>query len=154
MKFNASHQPDTLYRASLERMQAAWKLIGANQHDWAVVEAMYLAGLAIEALLQAFALKYGAKHDARHDLLHWLSKCPDSLQQSLNQPIIRDAVSTVTAEWRNAMRYWDYDALLGHARKQARWRGIKGDDPQRVRSFVMTFLENADRLHQKGTTLW
>ncbi len=63
------HHPIVLYSASAERLEAA--KFAAAHGDW--VMAVYLAGLSIECLLQAFALRDVPTHDARHDLTKWLT---------------------------------------------------------------------------------
>jgi len=79
--FDLSHRPNVLYLASIERMAAARRMIDDKPHDY--VLACYLAGLAVESILQALALHGGAGHDAKHTLSKWLSKCPSALHDAL-----------------------------------------------------------------------
>jgi len=74
-----SLQPPVLYEASIERLDEADLLY--RERRWAL--AMYASGLAVESLLQAFALGRGAEFDARHDLPGWLTKGPGELSDAI-----------------------------------------------------------------------
>ena len=79
--FDLTHKPNVLYLASIERIATARRMIDQQPCDY--VMASYLAGLAVESILQAIALHAGASHDARHSLSNWLAKCPAALHDAL-----------------------------------------------------------------------
>ncbi len=104
--FDLSHKPNVLYLASIERITAARRMIDQKPHDYVLVS--YLAGLAVESILQAIALHGGAAHDAKHTLSMWLSKCPAALHDALKGSA---EWNRVVALWDNGMRYLSFDAL-------------------------------------------
>jgi len=61
MQFRA----EQYYRASLERMDQAWKIY---QYGMAYALAMYCGGLAVECLLRAFRWTQDPSFEGRHDL--------------------------------------------------------------------------------------
>lgn len=147
-----SRDPRTLHPAAIERIQEARLLL---EHE-AFTLATYVSGLAVETLLQAYAARIQAEHDARHDLYEWLRKCPPTLAKSIWKAAPREW-SFLTATWRNDMRYWSEEALLGYFRSLKLDRGIKLGRSGRT-SVVRL---NADRVYQaahtivlKGLTVW
>src|SRR5438105_1577503 len=103
-----SHKPEVLYRASIERMAAAWRALEEGD-DYPL--ASYLAGLAVECILQAVAFKIGAVHDAAHALPKWLAKCPSDLQDAIKGRV-RGEWSLLVALWDNGIRYLSRDGFL------------------------------------------
>jgi hypothetical protein len=81
-----SHSPVVLYHASVERRNAACEALRCGDY----VLSIYLAGLAVECLVQAIARLDDPTYDARHDLAIWLSRCRTSLQDKLNSKVIRE----------------------------------------------------------------
>ena len=75
MATDPTHKPIVLYYASVERKEAAWAAYERKDY----VLAMYLAGLAVECILQAIVLNDDPTHDAKHDLTKWLARCRASL---------------------------------------------------------------------------
>src|ERR1035437_10719812 len=102
--FDLSHRPNVLYLASIERMASARRMIDEKPHDY--VLASYLAGLAVESILQALALQGGSPHDARHSLSNWLSKCPLAMHDA-----VKGAAewNEIVALWDNGIRYLSFD---------------------------------------------
>jgi hypothetical protein len=113
-----SHRPNVLYLASIERMAAARRMIDDKPHDY--VLGCYLAGLAVESILQALAIKSGG---SRHSLPNWLSKCPPTMFDALKGS---GEWNRLVALWDNGMRYLSYDGLLGYFRDKAALHGKKG----------------------------
>jgi hypothetical protein len=144
-----SHRPNVLYLASIERMAAARRMIDDKPHDY--VLASYLAGLAVESILQAFALLGGAEHDARHSLSKWLSKCPASLHQALKGSA---DWNLLVARWDNGIRYLSFDGLLGYFRDKGYVRGKKGGVESIVRHVTKDLVDAAEVVHTKGLAVW
>lgn len=146
-----SRDAGALYAASLERIEDAEVLLDNGR--W--VLSMYVAGLAVEAILQAFALRSGEPGDARHDLRDWLKKCP---------PRLVDAVGAAPAEWsrlsiawNNSLRYLPEYAVLGHLRSHRLGKGIKlgKEGAEAVLKVNAKRLVDAARLvHGKGLAVW
>ena len=60
-----THHPAWLYEASVERIDTARHLAEVGEDP---VAAVYLAGVAVELVLQALSHLDDPRHDARHDL--------------------------------------------------------------------------------------
>lgn len=147
-----SRDPGILYAAALERIREAESPLGSQ--SWAL--GVYVSGLAVETLLQAFALRIGAPHDVGHDLGRWLQKCPAALIDAASDTA-RGEWSRLTTVWRNDMRYWSADALLGHIRGLGGHRRIKtGHDPRTsiLKANAHQILDAARTIHYKGLSLW
>jgi hypothetical protein len=144
-----SHRPNVLYLASIERMTAARRMVDDKPHDY--VLASYLAGLAVETILQALALHGGAAHDARHSLSNWLSKCPSSLHEALK---VSADWNLLVARWDNGIRYLSFDGLLGYFRNKGYVHGKKGGVESIVRAVTKDLVDAAEVIHNKGLAVW
>lgn len=144
-----SQRPNVLYLASIERMAAARRMIDEKPHDY--VLASYLAGLAVESILQALALHGGAAHDARHSLSNWLSKCPSSLHEALKGSA---DWNLLVARWDNGIRYLSFDGLLGYFRNKGYVRGKRGGIESKVRAVTKDLVDAAEFIHNKGLAVW
>ena len=144
-----SHRPNVLYLASIERIAAAQRMVDEKPHDY--VLASNLAGLAVEAIFQALALRAGATHDARHSLSKWLSKCPPSLNDALKGSA---DWNLLVALWDNGIRYFSFDALLGYLRDKGYVRGKKGGVESIVRHVTKQLVDSAEEVQKKGLATW
>ena len=124
-------------------------MIDQKPHDY--VLASYLAGLAVESILQAIALHGGAAHDAKHTLSKWLSKCPAALHDALKGSA---EWNLVVALWDNGMRYLSFDGLLGYFRDKGYVRGKKGGIESIVRHVTKGLVDAAEVVHKKGLAIW
>jgi hypothetical protein len=147
--FDLSHKPNVLYLASIERMDAARRMIDEKPYDY--VLASYLAGLAVESVLQAIALHTGAAHDAKHTLPRWLSKCPVSLHDGLKGSA---EWNRLVALWDNGLRYLSFDGLLGYFRDKGYVQGKKGGVESIVRHVTKGLVDAAEVVHKKGLAVW
>lgn len=143
-----SHQPGVLYEASLERMREANLLLDMNCH----VLSSYVAGLAVETLLQAHAIRAGSSHDARHDLRLWLAKCPYDLIDTVKQSA--QEWSLVCSVWSNEMRYYSKNGLLGILRSKKEHRGDRGGPESILKNGARRCVEAARVVHAKGVMQW
>jgi hypothetical protein len=149
MQIDLSYRPNVLYLASIERMATARRVIDQKPNDY--VLASYLAGLAVECILQALALHSGAAHDARHSLANWLSKCPPALHDSLKGSA---DWNLLVALWDNGLRYLAYNALLGYFRHKEYLHGKKGGAESLVRLATKRLVDAAEVVHKKGLAVW
>lgn len=147
--FNLSHQPNVLYLASIERMDAARRMIDEKPYDY--VLASYLAGLAVESILQALALHAGGAHDAKHNLSKWLSKCPPTLHNALKASA---EWNLLVALWDNGLRYLSFDGLLGYFKNKGYVHGKKGGVESKVRSVTLNLVDATEVVHKKGLAVW
>lgn len=150
MADNLFHRPVVLYQASAERKDAAWAAFALGDY----VLAMYLAGLAVESILQAIALNDRPIHDAKHDLTSWLGKCRASIQDILKSDPLREHWSRVVRVWCNELRYLSRDGLLGYMRKMKLNRGIPGGPDDIMKSVAKSLLDSASMVHSTGVAAW
>jgi hypothetical protein len=144
-----SHKPVVLYHASLQRNAEAFRAFESKEH----VLSMYVAGLGVECVLQALALRGGSPHDARHSLANWLARCPATLQDIIN----RDSSTQwnqLLALWSNGLRYLSDEGLLGYLREKGATRGIRGGPLSILRVNAKRLLDAADDIHKKGVAQW
>jgi hypothetical protein len=144
-----SLRPNVLYLASIERMAAARRMVDGKPYDY--VLAAYLSGLAVESILQAIALRGGAAHDARHSLTKWLSKYPYAVNDALRGSA---EWNLLVARWDNAIRYLNFDALLGYLREKRFVYGKKGGVESILRRVVVEMVDAAESVHKNGMALW
>jgi hypothetical protein len=146
-----THKPIVLYHASIERMNTARQLLLGPKPDYPM--AMYNAGLAVECLLQAFALRAGQAHDARHSLINWLTKCPSGLQDRIKTNV-RAQWSFVAAIWDNEIRYLSTAGLLGYLRQKGYTRAISGGPDAMIRTNAKAMVQAAEAVHDAGVVVW
>jgi hypothetical protein len=108
--------------------------------------------LAVEALLQAYAIRQGARFDARHDLATWLSKSPLALQDAIYQRA-RPEWNRLTVVWSNRLRYLSVDGLRAHLRERGLLR-IKPSQADALKANCDAFLKAVGEVHGKGMVLW
>lgn len=147
-----SQNPEVLYAASLERIGEAQTLY--EEEAW--VLSMYVSGLAIECLLQAFAFRDGATHDARHDLRAWLRKCPGAVIDVISKNA-GDEWSRLNSVWSNEIRFYSASGLLRYLRNRKLNRGIKtgSEGPAGiVKVNASRLIGDARKVHGKGISLW
>ena len=150
MAVSATHGPESLYRASLERVEAARNALTARDS----VMCIYLGGLAVECLLQAVVHLDTPQHDARHDLTAWLRRSRKSLQDAMRSNKIRASWSHVVAIWRNDFRYYSESALYGVLKKMGRTKRLKGDRTSVLKQVAKRFLDSVVSVHNQGIAAW
>jgi hypothetical protein len=144
-----SYKPVVLYQASLARMEESHRAFEARDP----VLSAYLAGLAVECILQALALHDGAASDARHDLGRWLAKCPTRFQGVIEDTASSDW-SLLFSLWDNGIRYLSDSGFLGYIREKKANRGISGTPDDVIREVARRMKDSADIIHKRGITQW
>lgn len=150
MPSRLSHDPRVLYHASLERIAEARRAFLAADY----VVSMYLAGVAVECVVQSVVLLDYPSHDARHDLNKWLARGRTSLQDAVKASDTRAAWSFLTAVWRNGLRYLSEAGLLGYLRDLDLQRGIGGGTEAIIKVNARRLVTAAELVHAKGTAAW
>lgn len=150
MADDLTHKPLVLYDASMQRMAAAQRSFDANDFPLTID----LAGLSVECVLQALALRNDSRHDARHNLAAWLARCPRPLQNELRTQPMDEHWVHLLAIWRNHLRYASRDSLLGYLRRVSQWRRLKGDDDARMKAMCRSVLQSAWEIQKKGLAAW
>jgi len=110
--------------ASVERAGSLRKLYDGRQY----VLAMYVAGVAVEAMFRAYRCKVNQEFSSRHDLYalateaRFASHVPELYSASYAADL-----GIVAATWSNSHRYRSEAALRRFIKRGKLDRGIKGD---------------------------
>lgn len=92
------------------------------------VAASYLAGLAVECTLRAYAHRAEKPFDARHDLWNWYQKSGfESVVPSSRRADISIALGLVVSHWNNSQRYYSLELLRAEWKNAELDRGVRGD---------------------------
>ena len=115
--------------SSDDYIDGAGERIGAASAMYAqcrFVDAIYLAGVAVECVLRAFATEETNEFDARHDLSR-LVKAPtiERFVGEKKRQVISASLGEVWARWKNNYRYIGDTRLRGELRQLQLDRGIK-----------------------------
>ena len=117
------------------------------------VDAIYLAGVATECILRAFARNKAKEFDGRHDLRQLL-KSAELLERFVGakqRVAISASLGEVWARWKNNYRYIGEDRLRVELKRLSLDRGLKGDV---LKENARVALENATTVVNKGTFQW
>ena len=144
------HKPVVLYQASAERKEAAWSAFACGDY----VLAMYLAGLAVECILQTIALHDNPTHDAKHDLPKWLARCRTRFQDAIKAEPVQGHWNRIARTWRNELRYLSRDGLLGYLRKKKLDRGLSGGPDAIMKKNAKLLLDAAEAVFRIGVIEW
>lgn len=147
-----SCRPEVLYAASFERLAGAEVLLEARA--WGL--SMYVSGLAVETLLQAFACRAGAGRDAHHDLRAWLKRCPANVFDLISLRASAEW-SLLNAAWSNSLRYLSRGGVLGYLGSRRLNVGIKTGKGGRdvvLKVNAHRLLDAARTVHGKEISLW
>jgi len=139
---------DDYIGGAAERVQAARVMYDGGRY----VDALYLAGVAVECVLRAYAKEENDEFDGRHDLLRLLKAA--TLEQFVGEKqrqSISAALGEVWARWKNNYRYAPDPRLRAEVKRLQLDRGIKGDA---LKENARVSLENALVIVNKGTFQW
>jgi hypothetical protein len=141
---------DDYMRAAKARVHAAAVLNREHRH----AEAIYMAGVAVEALLRAYHKRErpDASFDARHDLAQWWKEC--RIRDLLPAKHVHRGtrwMSEVWSRWKNDYRFADEDRLERRYKKLGLDRGVKKDS---LRHNARVVLDNALELVTLGARRW
>jgi hypothetical protein len=139
---------DNYIEGASERIGAAYAMYASARF----VDALYLAGVAVECVLRAYATDESDEFEARHDLLRLLKTA--TLERFVGQKksqTISAALGEVWARWKNNYRYASDSRLRTEIKRLQLDRGIKGDA---LKENARVALENALTIVNKGTFQW
>jgi hypothetical protein len=117
---------ETYRVAALEQIRAAEVLWDAGQY----VLANYVAGLAVECMLRAYATRNNPRlwDTAHHDLRIWYKEARfDLIVPNSKREIIGTARSELQTHWTNRQRYSSLELLRAEFKDKKLDRGIRGD---------------------------
>jgi len=120
--------------------------------EYRFVDAIYLAGVAVECVLRAFASEETDEFDARHDLSRLVKAATiERFVGEKQRQTISAALGEVWARWKNNYRYVADARLRSEIKRLQLDRGIKGDA---LKENARVAIENAFTIVNKGTFQW
>ena len=131
-----------------ERIGSAYAMYAEDRF----ADTIYLAGVAVECVLRAFASDEADEFEARHDL-HRLMKAA-TLERFVGEKqrqSISAALGEVWVRWKNNYRYVAERRLRSEIKRLQLDRGIKGDP---LKENARVALENGFTIVSKGTFQW
>jgi HEPN domain-containing protein len=155
-------EPETYYRASLERIRQA-SILYREEESYAL--AIYLAGVAVECMLRAFKMRKDPTFDERHDLRRlfrvsgMMEIRPESLKSSglsedqVNRYLreLQASLSEIYSLWRNDFRFASEKRLRAHLKHLRLERGVRGDF---LKANAGKLLSAAQTFINKGVMQW
>lgn len=116
------------------------------------VDTIYLAGVAVECILRAFASEETDEFEGRHDLSRLMKAATlERFVGEKQRQAISAALGEVWARWKNNYRYVGDIRLRSEIKRLQLDRGIKGDA---LKENARMALENALTIVNKGTFQW
>ena len=116
------------------------------------VDAIYLARVAVECILRAFATEETDELEGRHDLSRLMKAATlERFVGEKQRQAISAALGEVWARWKNNYRYVGDSRLRSEIKRLELDRGIKGDT---LKENARMALENALTIVNKGTFQW
>lgn len=112
----------------------------------------YVAGLAVECMFRAYAVRNGVPFDARHDLRQWfISARFDEVIARSRAETVSASYNTVVTQWNSAQRYYSTGFLRAYFRNARLDLGIKGDV---VKELSRRIVEAALEVVTEGILRW
>jgi hypothetical protein len=139
---------DDYIEGASERIGAAYGLYAERRF----VDAIYLAGVAVECILRAFATEETDEFESRHDLSRLMKAATlERFVGEKQRQASAAALGEVWARWKNNYRYVGDSRLRSEIKRLELDRGIKGDT---LKENARMALENALTIVNKGTFQW
>ncbi len=139
---------DEYYQAAQDHVGAARLLYDESRYTLA----HYIAGLAVERLFRAYAVRNGEPFDGRHDLRKWFELA--RFDEVITEPrlaVVSSAYSLVFVQWSSTQRYYSDSFLRAFFRNSRLDRGIKGSA---VKELTRRIIEAALIVINEGTVQW
>jgi len=154
--------PEHYFTSALQRMRQARYLY---REGASFALAIYVGGVAVEALLRAFKGRRNPTFDEKHHLLrlfaasgmlhidpvHLREKQWSEDQIEGHRRGLRTAVNEIYRIWANNYRFAAEDRLRSHLKKLTGYQKIKGDY---LKEQARLFLNSAQQFVDKGVMLW
>ncbi len=139
---------DNYIEGASERIGAAYAMYA----EYRFVDAIYLAGVAVECVLRAFAIEESDEFEGRHDLSRLMKVATlERFVGDKQRQAISAALGEVWARWKNNYRYVADQRLRSEIKRLQLDRGIKGDA---LKENARVALESALTIVNKGTFQW
>ena len=138
---------DDYISGASERITAAYVMYTSERF----VDAVYLAGVAVECILRAYADE-SDEFEARHDLSRLMKAATlERFVGEKQRQTISAALGEVWSRWKNNYRYIPDPRLRKEFKRLELDRGIRGDA---LKENARVALENAMIVVNKGTFQW
>lgn len=139
---------DEYYRAAQDHAEEAQLLYDESRY----VISHYVAGLAVECMLRAYAVRNGAMFDGRHDLNKWfeLARFDEVISEARSEAVSL-SYNVVFAQWSSTQRYYSDGFLRAFFRNARLDRGIKGNP---VKEMSRRIVEASLAVVDEGTARW
>lgn len=139
---------DEYYRAAQDHAEEARILYDEGRYAFA----HYVAGLAVECMFRAYAVRNGASFDGRHDLRKWLELARfDEVITEAHLEAASFAYNTVIVQWSSTQRYYSDGFLRAFFRNTRLDRGIRGDA---MKELTRRIVDAAFVVVQEGIARW
>jgi HEPN domain-containing protein len=139
---------DEYRRAALDHVDEARLLYEENRY----VLAHYIAGLAVECIFRAYAVRNGEPFEGRHDLSKWFELARfDEVIAASRSETVSAAYNVVVTQWSSTQRYYSDGFLRAYFRNAHLDRGIKGDA---VKELTRRIIEAALEVVTEGKVRW
>ena len=138
----------TYYRAGFERLSLATRLLAAHEYG----AAHYFAGIAVESMLRAHALRRGEPFSSNHSVLFWAKQA--GLLHTGRRPAgdqLAGMLNEVEARWRANLRYLPEATLVRYLYEAGLYRSIKVN---RLKYSAGRLLELAAAIVAAGDARW
>ena len=139
---------DEYYHAAFDHVDEARLLYEERRY----VLSHYIAGLAVECLFRAYAVRNGEPFDGRHDLSKWFELARfDEIIVPSRLETISASYNIVVTQWNSTQRYYSDGFLRAYFRNARLDRGIKGDV---VKELARRVVEAALEVVTEGRLRW
>ncbi len=139
---------DEYFQASQDHIEESRLLLNEGRYAFS----HYAAGLAVECMFRAYAVRNGAAFDGRHDLSKWFELARfDGVSDPSRLERIAAAYNIVALQWNSTQRYYSEGFLRAHFRNNRFDRGIKGNV---VKELTRRIVEAAFEVVTEGKLRW
>jgi hypothetical protein len=138
----------TYYRAALDHLGRATRLVACREY----FASHYFAGIAVESVLRALAMRRGEPFSSNHSILFWAGKAGMIHDASrIGSDMVPANLNEIEARWRASHRYLPEQALATYLHDAGLDRRIRGN---RIKYSATRLLELAAAIVAIGEARW
>jgi hypothetical protein len=139
---------DEYFQASQDHIEETWLLLEERRYAFS----HFTAGLAVECMFRAYAVRNGAAFDGKHDLRKWFALARfDEVTNPAHSERIAAAYDVVALQWNSTQRYYSEGFLRAHFHNNRFDRGIKGNI---AKELTRRLVEAAFEVVTEGKLRW
>jgi hypothetical protein len=145
---------DEYRNAALAHINAARAIRESpDEHLRSFVSSNYLAGLAVECMLRAYAMRAEVPFSESHSIRYWYGVAKfHNIGGTAERENVRSAVNVLFTHWLSEQRYWGEEFLLAHFKKAHLDRDVKGSNP--LKELTRQTYDAAYEVVQIGVAGW